>query len=119
MLDLSPVDTSSSKQGVLGENVLKDTPRKRGLRYKADQSSDQEVKIINLGGLEVASVVRKRSRMERSIMLTKIVIRSGKKSSDNCCLQQRMETSPAKPPATAHVVKKKTEEARKVLKDKP
>lgn len=42
----SLVEMSSSNQSVLSENDLKDTPRMKGLRYKQEGTSGQEVKFM-------------------------------------------------------------------------
>lgn len=56
-------------------------------------------------------------RKERSISTSKIRTRSSKKSWDGSRSQQRSETGAAKPPVTADLVKKKTEEAKKTMKE--
>lgn len=61
----SPVQSSSSNQGVLGKTDLKDTPPKRGLRNKEETGSDQEVGIIDIDDEKVASYPKKRHKTER------------------------------------------------------
>lgn len=47
----SLVETTFAIQGILGENELKNTPRKKVLRTKGDGSSAQEAQITDLGDL--------------------------------------------------------------------
>lgn len=54
----SSVDTSFSRQGILGENALSDPPRKRKLRNKKDRSSAQKLEIFNNENLEVPALRR-------------------------------------------------------------
>lgn len=62
----SAKESSSSNEGVLGENSLKSTPRKRSLRNKRHGGSVQEVEIISVGYLEISSPSRKEAGTERS-----------------------------------------------------
>lgn len=56
-----PMETASTKQGVMGENELAHTPRKWRLRNKRDRISAQEVKISSLDNLEVAATPKRRT----------------------------------------------------------
>lgn len=58
----SPVETSSSNKGVLARKALNETPQRESLRNETDRSSVQEVEIINLHGLEIASSPETRAR---------------------------------------------------------
>lgn len=52
-------------QGVLGENYMKDSPRKKSVRLKRESGSAQKIKIINLDDLDLASLVEKGARTLR------------------------------------------------------
>lgn len=62
----SPVQNSSTYKGIQSKNYMKDAPQKRSFRNKKDGVSAQEVEIINLDYLEVASAWTKRPRSKRS-----------------------------------------------------
>lgn len=93
----SPTENSSSSRGILGENDLKYSPRKRSLQNKRDKSSVQKVEIINLDDLEVASPPQKRSRAEMSATLSKIITGTTMKSSDDSYARHRSGATAVKP----------------------
>lgn len=70
------VENSSSNQGVLGENLSKHIPQKKSFRSKRNRNSAQEIEIMNLVELKVASSPKKRGRTERSTMTGKVARRS-------------------------------------------
>lgn len=71
--NFSSAETSSSNQGGLRKNELKDAPQERSLRNKCDRSLAQELEIINLDDLEIAYKPKKMARTGRSTTLTKII----------------------------------------------
>lgn len=113
----SPAEIYSSNQGVVGENALRDTPRKRRLHNTTDSRFVQDLKIIKLNDLEVAFLPKKRFRTERATTHTKILTRSAKEASSGSLLQQRSKTSATGTPANADVITKRTNEAKKTPKD--
>lgn len=112
----SPVDTSSSKQNIMNENALKDIPQRRSLRNKGDRSLAQEVKIINLDDLGVASLPNKRVKTNGCTTPSELKIIGSKKSSNGRHSQQRSEMSVAKASEPADVVNNKTKKRRKLQK---
>lgn len=116
-LHFSPARNVSCNLSVLGENVLKETSRKRSLYNKRKRRSGQEVEIVNLDGLVVGYPPKKRSSRERFTSPSKTRIRSAKTSSDGRHLKQSREIRAATPPATASVVKKMWDETKKTLED--
>lgn len=84
----------------------------KSLWNKWDRISAQEVEVIKLDDLEVASAQKKSVRKERFTTTDKIKARSAKKSpagSRSQQSQQHSKTSTTKPPATKDVDKKKKE----------
>lgn len=59
--EFRPVESAFSSKAVLGKNGQKDALRKWSLRNTGHKSSAQEVKIINLDGLEEALLPEKRT----------------------------------------------------------
>lgn len=51
----------SSNRGVLGENVLKETPRKRSMLNKRDKDFQEEVGTIDFDDLKVAFLAKKKA----------------------------------------------------------
>lgn len=89
----SPGKNSSFNKGALGENALKESPRRRSLRNKIDKTFVQVVEVLNLCDLKVASPLYKRTRRERLIRHIKIITRNAKKSLDGSHSQHQNKTS--------------------------
>lgn len=104
----SHTETSFSNQGVLRENVLKDTQRKTGLQKKGTEAWLKGLKLLIPKIWKYVLSRRNRSSTEQSITPTMIIPRTAKMSSNRSRMQQRSKTSAAKPPDTSEVVKKKT-----------
>lgn len=79
-LYFSPVETASSKQGVLGKNTQKNNLRKTIILNKREASSVREIRIMNLVSLDIASCLEKRAKMKRSTTLSMIITRMARKS---------------------------------------
>lgn len=114
----SPEETTSSNQRVLGENALKDIPRKQILENKKEERSALEAGIINLHDLKVAPLSKNWARAEISTTPSKIKTRREKKLSYSGNSKQCSPTRAAKPSVTVDVVKKMSVEAEKVSNDK-
>lgn len=104
----------SSKEGVLGENAVKETPQKS--IGKRNIGSVQSVGINNHEYLELAFPSKKIAKTKRSATPSKIMTRTVQKSSDGRHLQKCSERSTEKPPSTVDAVKKKIKQAIKAPK---
>lgn len=60
---LDPVEPASANQGIMGENEVKETPRKGRIRNERARDSLQKISRTNLDDLEVGSPPKKRTRM--------------------------------------------------------
>lgn len=89
----SPAKNASSDQAVLGLNVLKDTPRKRGLRDRRGSNISQESRTINCEDLEEAALSKKRNRTARPITPSIILTRCRRETSESSHSQQRRKES--------------------------
>lgn len=72
----SPLSIAFSRQRVLDENTLKDTPRMRSFQIKREKISAQEVTVINCDTSEVDPPLKKRIRVERLNRLGSITTES-------------------------------------------
>lgn len=109
----SPAEDSSSNRGALHKKGLEDTPRKGLLRNTKDNTSSEEVRIINLAEVHVASPSSNQARTERSSASSSLLRRSARKSSDCSSSQPSSKITVAGHPATAEVIRNVTEESTK------
>lgn len=76
----------------------------RSLKNNDDERSAEEPEIINLDDLEVASLPKKRARIETSTTPSNVPRKRGRKKVDGSHFKMRRATSAGRFPATADVV---------------
>lgn len=101
-----PVESASSNQGVLDENAMKETLRKKGIRCKWNRRSAHQVEVNDFENLQTFFSPKKRARRTETATNPRMVTRkSAKKWSNGSRSQKENETSAVKPQATSHVLK--------------